>query len=160
MLFRSLHRSHMPTDIRVWNHQSSICSVKSANHFILDSRNEGQGGARETWSWIWMLKLPPKIKLFLWKCANHRLPTKSIIFNHSLQTNQICPRCVKLETPIHVLRDCTFARSIWMSFPPNMLIPDFFNLNLHNWCKQNTKVNTQFAYVPWNVLFAFTVWAI
>lgn len=31
---------------------------------------------------------------------------------------------------------------------------------MHNWCKQNSKVTTQYSYIPWNVIFAFTVWAI
>lgn len=52
------------------------------------------------------------------------------------------------------------ARNIWTSFLLNMLIPDFFNLNVYNWCKQNTKVTIRSSYIPWNVIFAFTIWAI
>ena len=103
---------------------------------------------RASWSWIWTLKFPPKIKLFLWKCAHPRIPTKSIIFNHLSQTL------------MHVFRDCPFVRSIWLSFPPTMLLPDFFTLDLHNWCKQNTKIYTHLSYISWKVLFAFTVWEI
>ena len=114
----------------------------------------------ETWSWIWKLKLPPKIKLFIWKCTQHRIRTKSILFSHSNHNTQFCPRCNEIETPIHVLWDSDFARNIWASFTPNLLIPDFFNLPLHPWCKQNMKITINSSYIPWNIIFAFTIWAI
>uniref|UniRef100_A0A7N2MQW9 Reverse transcriptase zinc-binding domain-containing protein n=1 Tax=Quercus lobata TaxID=97700 RepID=A0A7N2MQW9_QUELO len=104
-----LHRSHLPTDIRAWNNQSGICSVESAYLSLLDKRTNDRGVMWNSWTWIWMLNLPPKIKLFLRKCAHHRIPTKSIIFNHMPQPNRSCPRCVEDETPIHVLRDCTLG---------------------------------------------------
>ena len=67
---------------------------------------------------------------------------------------------MEVETPLHVLRDCSYTRHFWFSFPQDMLIPEFSHLDLPSWCKRNEKINTRVSYVPWGVLFAFTVWAI
>ena len=72
----------------------------------------------------------------------------------------MCPRCMEIETPIQVIRDCSFVKNIWLSFPTYFLFSDFFNLDLHQWCKKNTKVNALLGYVPWGVVFAFVLWAI
>lgn len=108
------------------NHFSGICSVKSAYQSLLTWNRLGALTRNETWPWIWKLKIPPKINLFIWKCAHHRIPTKSILFSHSTHHSQLCARCNETETPFHVLRDCDFARNIWISFAPNLLILDFF----------------------------------
>lgn len=51
-------------------------------------------------------------------------------------------------------------KNIWFSFPQNVLILEFFHPDLHAWCKRNTKISNRVFYVPWSVLFAFTIWAI
>ncbi|KAA3454961.1 reverse transcriptase [Gossypium australe] len=33
---------------------------------------------RDLWQTIWKLKLPPKLKLFLWKCGNRIIPTRAM----------------------------------------------------------------------------------
>ena len=38
--------------------------------------------------------------------------TISIIFPHIDLNVRLCPRCTDIETLIHVLRDCSFARHI------------------------------------------------
>ena len=128
------------TDDCVWDHHAIICSIKSAYHSFLPKSNEATWRTLVTWSWIWKLKMPPKIQLFIWKCAHHRIPTKSIIFPHVALSDQVCARCNEIETPIHVLHDFHFARHIWS--PLNFLISDFFRLELHAWYKLNSKLNS------------------
>ena len=114
----------------------------------------------ESWIWIWNLKLPPKIKIFIWKCVHNRIPTRAILFPHLNPTNQSCPRCNDCESPIHMLRDCIFARTIWLSFPSQFLIPNFFLLPISLWCKLNSRSTFVTNYTPWNTIFAFTTWSI
>lgn len=147
-------------DDHVWNHHASICSVKSSYHSLLSLLNGGPRRTTETCSWIWKFKIPPKIKLFVWKCAHHHIPTKLVIFPHADLNAQLCPRCTDIETPIHAPRDCSFARYIWSSFSPHLIISDFFRLDLHTWCKTNSKITTFSCYIPWNIIFAFTIWTI
>ena len=59
-----------------------------------------------------------------------------------------------------MIRDCAFAKNIGMSFPTDFLFLNFFTLDLHQWCKKNTKVNDFLGYVPWGVIFVFVLWAI
>ena len=75
-------------------------------------------------------------------------------------SDQVCSRCNELETPIHVLHDCQFAWNIWSSFLVHLLTSDFFRLELHDWCKSNSQLHSPLGYVPWNIIFAFTLWAI
>ena len=71
------------TNDRVWDHHVGIYSIKSAYHYLFPISKEVIGRTSITWSWIWKLKIPPKIQLFVWKYAHHRIPTKSIIFPHA-----------------------------------------------------------------------------
>ena len=113
-----------------------------------------------TWAWIWKLRVPHKIQLFIWKCAHHRIPTKSILFSHSANFSQLCPGCHETKTPMHVLRDCAFAKNIWLSYGQSSLVPDFFTLPLQHWCKANLFISCLSSYIPWSTIFAFTIWAI
>ena len=106
----------------------------------------------ESWTWIWNLKLPPKITIFIWKCAHNRIPTRAILFPHLNSTNQSCPCCNACERPIHTLRDCIFARNIWLSFPSQFLIHNFLLLPINLWCKLNSRSTTVTNYTPWNSL--------
>ena len=117
-----------------------MCSVKYAYHSLLSLSNSGPRRITETWSWIWKLKIPPKIKLFVWKCTHYRIPTKLVIFPYAGLNARLCPCCTDIETLIHVLRDCSFARHIWSSFSSHLLISDFFRFELHDWCKNNSKL--------------------
>ena len=150
---------NLPDD-RVWNQHTRYCSVKFACHYLMSKSSKATGRTLMTWSWIWKLKIPPKIKNFIWKCAHHRIPTKSVLFPHADVRDQVCPRCNEIEMPIHVLRDCHFAHQIWSSFPGHLLIADFFKLELHDWCKINSKLTIPLSYTRWYILFTFTLWAI
>lgn len=99
----------------VQDHHASICSVKSAYHSFLPIYNDVTRRTTVTWSWIWKLKTPPKIQLFVWKCAHHRISTKSVIFSHTVLNDQVCPHCNEIETLIHVLHDCHFSHLVFLS---------------------------------------------
>ncbi|KAL4651481.1 hypothetical protein ACB092_01G163100 [Castanea dentata] len=53
-----------------------------------------------------------------------------------------------------------FASHIWSSFLGPLLIFDFFKLELHDWCKLNSKITSPLCYIPWYIIFTFTMWAI
>lgn len=45
-------------DIRAWQSSSGLCSVKPAYYFLMQNREESRVLQRESWGWIWKLKLP------------------------------------------------------------------------------------------------------
>lgn len=152
-------RSSLP-DTLIWNHNSGVCSVKSAYQSLLNWTSYEPRSQISSWTWIWKLRVPLKIRLFIWKCAHHRIPTKSIIFSHSTDSSQLCPRCQETETPMHVLRDCVFAKNIWLLYGQSSLLPNFFTLPFQSWCKVNLSISCLSSYIPWSTVFAFTIWVI
>lgn len=148
------------TDDHVQDQHAGYCSVKSAYHYLVSKSSKATRRTLVAWSWIWKLKIPPKIKIFIQKCAHHRIPTKSVLFPHAAERDQVCPHCKKIETPIHVLWDCHFAHQICSSFPRHLFIADFFRLELHDWCKIDSKLTSPLCYTPWYIIFTFTLWAI
>ena len=99
-------------DKLIWSSHAGFCSVKSAYIFLSKQTQNKTQETNLSWSWIWKIPIPPKIKLFLWKCAHNRVPSCAFIFKHANLAAQACPRCGLQETTIHLLRDCSFPREI------------------------------------------------
>ena len=59
------------------------------------------------------------------------------------------------------LKHCVIATlHVIFVFLPRAFTSDFFKLELHDWCKLNSKLNSPSCYDPWNIIFTFTIWAI
>ncbi|GAU41733.1 hypothetical protein TSUD_349940 [Trifolium subterraneum] len=55
-----------------------------------------------------------KIKFFLWTALHKAIPTKAVLSHRGILHDSSCPRCNNnVETTIHCLRDCDFAKSVW-----------------------------------------------
>lgn len=63
---------------------------------------------------MWNLKVPPKVKNFIWKACTGCLPTKDMLCMKQVNVNILCPLCnMESESARHVLVSCTFAQSCW-----------------------------------------------
>ncbi|KAL5549925.1 hypothetical protein UlMin_000101 [Ulmus minor] len=81
------------------------------NNPIFDSTS---AGGSNWWTTLWTLKLPPKIKKFLWRSCLNALPTKDNLVKRGIKTLQSCPRCGEVqESVLHVFFECIYARSLW-----------------------------------------------
>lgn len=59
------------------------------------------------------LKLPLKVRIFLWRVGHNLLPTNSKIVALNPTTNPLYPKCgVADETLTHALCDCSKAREV------------------------------------------------
>ncbi|KAH6786600.1 hypothetical protein C2S52_006152 [Perilla frutescens var. hirtella] len=68
----------------------------------------------DCWMWFWKLNIPPKIKMFVWRCMSGILPTKFNLVKRGVISDPICPRCgLEIETPEHALRDCKWVSFLW-----------------------------------------------
>ncbi|KAH6784204.1 hypothetical protein C2S52_009163, partial [Perilla frutescens var. hirtella] len=66
------------------------------------------------WLWIWKLKIPPKIHIFLWRCMRGIIPSKAILLGRVVEVDPICERCgLEIEMTEHALRDCGWAIFFW-----------------------------------------------
>ena len=69
---------------------------------------------KDLWSGIWKLKVPGKIKHFLWRACTNCLPTKANLVKRKIVTNSICHRCGRCEeTTMHALWSCEAIKLVW-----------------------------------------------
>lgn len=62
----------------------------------------------------------------MWKAKTQSLAVGSVLQNRGLAANPVCKRCGVLETELHVLLQCPFARKVWE------LVPSMFKPSLAN----------------------------
>uniref|UniRef100_A0A803PD49 Reverse transcriptase zinc-binding domain-containing protein n=1 Tax=Cannabis sativa TaxID=3483 RepID=A0A803PD49_CANSA len=69
----------------------------------------------EWWRKLWRLKIPPKIKHFVWKLVYGWLPTNSTLATRHVMCSDICTRCSKEthESIFHALWECKASHTVW-----------------------------------------------
>lgn len=105
-----------------------------------------------SWTWIWHLAAPEKLKLFIWCIFHYALPTMALLNHRGMAPNSTCPRCQATgETILHCLRDCVPSTVIWhaLGFNSNYFL---FQVDAITWLREQiTKdsVNMFLAGVWW-----------
>lgn len=62
------------------------------------------------WRKLWNLKIPNKVKHFVWQAASNFLPTKDMFLVKRVQVNALCAVCNSHpETVLHTLVSFPFA---------------------------------------------------
>ena len=131
--------------------------VWSASKFLYQQVNVPF--AKTYWNWNWKLQCPQKNQFFIWKSIQNHLPTRLYLSFSCPEINSYCLRCNNLETTIHILRDCPWAKRIWYH-SLGILPLSFFHLSLQNWLHTNaTSDFLIFHYqLPWKSYFPFLCW--
>ncbi|KAJ4769309.1 RNA-directed DNA polymerase (reverse transcriptase)-related family protein [Rhynchospora pubera] len=64
---------------------------------------------------LWKIKIPPSVKLFLLLLAHGRLLTQDQLLRRNIPCTQGCVMCTQMicETAGHLFLDCTFATRLW-----------------------------------------------
>ncbi|KAM6562357.1 hypothetical protein CsatB_022355 [Cannabis sativa] len=66
------------------------------------------------WRQLWQLKVPPKVKNFLWRAVTGTLPTCVKLVIKHVDISVTCPVCnLQPETISHALISCPFAFDCW-----------------------------------------------
>ena len=145
------------TDTLLWPHNKGTCSVKSASTFLYHQHQVPLNKAM--WNWLWSLPCPKKIQIFLWKAIRNRLPTKTFLAFGRQHVDSFYPRCQSLETAIHILQDCPWAREIWYQ-APEILPLSLFDIPLQDRLQYNATLEKAILphLIPWRVFFPFTCW--
>uniref|UniRef100_A0A8R7PLG1 Reverse transcriptase zinc-binding domain-containing protein n=1 Tax=Triticum urartu TaxID=4572 RepID=A0A8R7PLG1_TRIUA len=76
----------------------------------------GQGASRPNpiWDILWKLKVPSKIKIFIWKALHGTVSGKAVLAARYIPVSLQCPVCsTGLEDICHLLFTCPRARCIW-----------------------------------------------
>ncbi|KAL0408403.1 UNVERIFIED_CONTAM: hypothetical protein Sradi_1774700 [Sesamum radiatum] len=79
----------------------------------------GTGGG-SLWSAIWRAKVPPRVRVFMWKLCVGALPTLSNLARYGGGLDSACVSCGgHPKTAYHTLLECPMARQVWaLSYIP------------------------------------------
>jgi hypothetical protein len=84
----------------------------------LDTSTSGSGSDNKCqfeWYKIWQLKVPNKVKIFMWSFAHNSLPTRTNLVRHGIDDiDTRCPICKRFdEDNGHLFFKCKFVRMCW-----------------------------------------------
>ncbi|CAN1797288.1 Putative ribonuclease H protein At1g65750 [Linum perenne] len=137
------HAAGMPPPIANSGEDEIIWGPDPKGIFTLKSAYEiraaiNQQASTDPWRTVWSWQGPSRIRFFLWLVAHDRLLTNAERKRRHLCAFDTCSRCsIAPEETIHVLRDCKFARDLWVSLIPPDKHHSFFAGSLQDWlCRE------------------------
>ncbi|CAN1292925.1 Putative ribonuclease H protein At1g65750 [Linum perenne] len=108
-----------------------LFSIKSA-YEILAATDRSNSDQR--WKAVWEWQGPNRVRFILWLAVNKRLLTNTERMRRHLCIDDACSHCRGgPEDAIHVLGDCSFAKSIWQVLIPTRDQHVFFTGNFLYW---------------------------
>ena len=162
-LIKSLPLCSIPLpDTLVWRAEKSGCySVKLGykllcNFPFFDSnRPQGSDSMKCLWKSIWKMKVPGKIKHFLWRACTNSLPTKENLMKRKIIQDSSCPRCSNCSESVeHALWNYACIKALW---DLDFYWVDRCSSVVESFLDVLQKVRTKPALLP---LFATTAWTI
>jgi ribonuclease HI len=103
--------------------KKGLFSVKSAYHLGMSLKAHKRGVASSSgtiqeidplWKQLWRMKLPGKVKIFLWRLARNSLPTRMNISRKKIELDTRCPMCYRMnEDGGHLFLKCKKAKHVW-----------------------------------------------
>ena len=121
-------------DFWAWSHDSKgIFTVRSAYRMLVTTKIwreawlEGRGDSssnareREAWGRLWQLKVPSKIRVFLWRLARHSIPTTDVLHRRNMAAQSACPLCGCQDSWRHALFMCPMSSSVWALAPEDLV---------------------------------------
>lgn len=93
--------------------------VRSCYHHLLEHKGGDADGVPSSTSspslllnWIWDLKVPLKIRMFLWRSCHEIIPTKAALVRRRVGTNPYFEFCSNaIETATHLFSNAQPSRS-------------------------------------------------
>ena len=99
-------------------------SVQSAYQMLVEAENitlpssSSSDSTQDVWKKIWKLRVPNKIRHFLWRAVKNSLPTKMNLKARHIPLDDTCDYCGDhSESILHCLWLCDQSRSVWFSVP-------------------------------------------
>ncbi|KAL7190337.1 hypothetical protein ACSBR2_022587 [Camellia fascicularis] len=91
---------------------------------------------------MWKLRIPQKLKGFLWVVLNGKLLTNCMRMKRALTNDLSCISCNNMEDINHVLRTYPKARELWSSIFSTQWYLRMLNMSLMDWIRANVKNKT------------------
>lgn len=113
---------------------------------------------------FWKMKIPQKLKVFIWLIFHNKLPTNFLRAKRGMIISDLCPRCNNSpETINHLFRDCPKAIQLWDKFQTGRAMRTGFESSTFDWVSHNLKRSRILHLnkdIPWNTLFCTILWQI
>uniref|UniRef100_A0A803PKZ1 Reverse transcriptase zinc-binding domain-containing protein n=1 Tax=Cannabis sativa TaxID=3483 RepID=A0A803PKZ1_CANSA len=130
----SIPLSPFPRDDKlIWHHSDSgIYSVKIGYQLAasLETQHEHSSSSthRQWWNRMWSLRLPKKLKIFLWRFINEALPTAVNLVHRKFSSSNACSLCqCSWKTSGHAIFRCKRAKAVWQQFQYKIHMPNMGN---------------------------------
>lgn len=106
------------SDELVWLKDKSGTYTTKSGYAVAKLNTEAEPFDQFDWKKrIWQVNTSPKLRHLLWKATAGALPVGSAIQNRGMAIDANCKRCGELETELHVLFECPFAKRVWSQLP-------------------------------------------
>lgn len=100
----------------VWTgSKNGVYNVKSGYHYWFNLRYGTVSVPQSVgWKRVWHLKIPQKVKVFIWRFCRNIVPVRKRLSARGLRVPITCPMCLSdIEHMTHLFFDCDFAADCW-----------------------------------------------
>ncbi|GAU43243.1 hypothetical protein TSUD_241340 [Trifolium subterraneum] len=106
------------------------------------------------WKDIWRLKVPERVRTFIWLMRHNRLLTNEKKHKMGLGS-AMCDYCGSIiEDTLHALRDCPQTMPIWLNLVNEHARANFFNGDLFYWINYNmSNYMGKYNGVEWKIMW-------
>jgi ribonuclease HI len=68
---------------------------------------------QKDWTYLWEVKVPPKVRVFLWRLAKQSYPTGDVRHHRNMAQNSSFSICGNQDSWRHSLLECDMAKCVW-----------------------------------------------
>ena len=106
---------HTGEDAWYWRKEKTgRYTIKNGYFLLQDSCSNHTSNNFQFWKRLWNLKIPTKVKHFLWRASSRCLPTKDQLRARQVNVDSLCVMCnTQEETIVSTLINCSFAQACW-----------------------------------------------
>jgi hypothetical protein len=123
------------SDFVAWHPEKrGMFTVRSAYWLAFDVANRGQqwgassrrpDGERPCWKLIWNSRVPPKVKLLIWRICRNGLATQKNMVSRRMATTSLCQICGwENEDTFHIFVRCPQDRALWLAMKEDWELPE------------------------------------
>lgn len=122
------------SDFWAWHEESKgIFTVRSVYRMILRTKLSRENWIEEEadtsvnqsesnqWSSTWHIKVPSKLRVFIWRLARQSIPCNVLLHHRNMATTETCALCGARDTWRHALLSYPMAGSVWVLAPDHIL---------------------------------------
>lgn len=105
--------------------KTGVFSVKSAYRMLISNRERRTNwiehntvrsdmrADQKEWTDLWNVKVPSKVRVFLWRLAKQSIPTRDVRHHRNMAQNSNCSICGRQDSWRHSLLECKMAKCVW-----------------------------------------------